>query len=209
MIPLYTPKKVKKKRVKQSIVISPSNGEVASYRNFISGHSPRAISYGYPEGMNLLFSEEHCNVQQMWKESFMDGGLHWTGRGIGTTQPLGEQAVLLNTSDAPSLMIGGKECAVKLWKIQLDDKRRPTFYYRAEGHPAVYLQDYYEPYADKSGFMRTVTLVGEGVTQVKLPVKQKPAALPQVSCTQLAGDHLSYELDVLALGQSFNFQYKW
>lgn len=119
-------------------------GETARiYRNFIKGTSARSIGVGYPGGINLSYNADSLGVSQAWLGNFIDAGLHWTGRGIGSQDPAGQR--VLDLGNEPALAIldrGRKESWPKKWQrrlkprfrgYRLDEKRRPEFCSTAAG----------------------------------------------------------------------------
>lgn len=204
------PEKPKGKRKKPKpvvIALAPEGGEAVSFRNFIGGMDKRSIAYGYPEGLNLSYSQDLANVQSMWKGDFIDAGPRWTGR--GNKFLINSQESDLNITNGITVKINGSDTPVEHWKIELDERRYPTFYSRVVGHPNVILQDRYDPIADGSGFRRQLQISGEGVTHVTIPVKSTAEGQPTVSCMQQAGAHTTYSLETATAGLSYIFDYKW
>ncbi len=84
-----------------SIPIEPTGGRPAIYRNFIAGTTPRAICFGFPGGLNLAYSADNLAPELIWTGAFMDGGLHWTDRGMGNqVPPAGDDVIRLSKSRA-------------------------------------------------------------------------------------------------------------
>ncbi|BCX46661.1 hypothetical protein HAHE_05690 [Haloferula helveola] len=96
--------KAKQKNNKKwpDIPITPTSGHTATYRNFIEGTTPRAIGFGFPQGVNLAYSADHLAPELVWTGAFMDGGRHWTNRGQGNQPPAGESLLKLTGSPAYS-----------------------------------------------------------------------------------------------------------
>ncbi len=103
-----------------SYPIEPTDGRTAIYRNFIAGTTPRAIGFGFPGGMNLAWSADHLAPELIWTGAFMDGGRHWTDRGMGPQRPAGENVVTLSGSPA----FGGDG---RFRGYKLDSAGNPTF----------------------------------------------------------------------------------
>jgi len=80
-----------------SIPLIPSEGKTVIYRNFIEGTTPRAIGFGFPGGLNLVYSADHLAPEMIWSGNFMDAGRHWTNRGQGKQSPSGEQVSKLTS----------------------------------------------------------------------------------------------------------------
>lgn len=119
-----------------------ANDEARIYRNFIKGATARAIGVGYPENVNLAFSADELGVGLAWIGDFIDAGLHWTGRGQGSQSPAGQRVVTLGVGPSYALMPGGLTPWPKVWQPELkarfrgynlDEKRRPEFYYEVGG----------------------------------------------------------------------------
>lgn len=96
-----------------NIPVIPDAGEAAVYRNFIEGTTPRAIGIGLPGGINLAWSADHFAPELVWTGRFMDGGRHWTDRGVGNEPPAGERIVKL--ANAPALATAAEAEAGERW----------------------------------------------------------------------------------------------
>jgi hypothetical protein len=83
-----------------NIPVQPLGGQVAIYRNFIAGTTPRAIGIGFPAGVNLAWSADNFAPELVWHGLFMDGGRHWTDRGAGDEPPAGEDVTRLSNAPA-------------------------------------------------------------------------------------------------------------
>lgn len=94
-------KTAKPAKERVSIPIQPADGVAATYRNFIAGTTPRAIGFGFPNGLNLAYSAENVAAELFWTGKFMDGGRHWIDRGNGDEPPAGSRLVKL--SDGPGV----------------------------------------------------------------------------------------------------------
>ena len=105
---------------RQAILIAPTAGRPAIYRNFITGTTARAIGFGFEGGVNFAYSADHLAPELVWTGDFMDGSHHWTDRGVGNEAPAGENVFKLNQSRAlPS--------HARFRGYQLDPAGNPTF----------------------------------------------------------------------------------
>ncbi len=77
------------------IPLSPTADKTAIYRNFIGGTTPRAIGFGFPGGVNLVYSADNLAPELVWAGDFMDAGRHWTNRGQGDQPPSSEKVITL------------------------------------------------------------------------------------------------------------------
>jgi mono/diheme cytochrome c family protein len=118
-----------------NIPIQPGAGRTAVYRNFIAGTTARAIGFGFPGGINIAYSADHHAPELIWSGDFMNGGRHWTNRGIGAEPPAGGNITNLGKSPAlpPGARFGG---------YQLDAQGNPTFIVRLAGQT---LRDSWKP----------------------------------------------------------------
>ena len=103
-----------------SIPITPTAERAAIYRNFIKGTTSRSIGIGFPGGVNFAYSADHMAPELVWKGDFIDGGLHWTNRGVGAQSPAGKDVVKLTSG--PALPEGSR-----FRGYQLDAAGNPTF----------------------------------------------------------------------------------
>ena len=114
------------------------------YRNFIKGAGPRAIGVGYPESVNLAFDADNCRMALIWQENFMDGSLHWFGRGKGYQPPLGVKVRELPNSigffdgdisawPTSTDKESARELGMQFKGYSFDEERRPTFLYEFKG----------------------------------------------------------------------------
>jgi len=92
------------------------------YRNFIGGTTPRAIGVGFPGGVNLAWSADHHAPELIWRGLFMDGGRHWTDRGVGPEPPAGDDVV--KSSNAPAFAKRAESSARWPDKLELDVRFR-------------------------------------------------------------------------------------
>ncbi len=78
-----------------SIPLIPTGGKTVIYRNFIEGTTPRGIGFGFPGGLNLVYSADNLAPELVWRGDFMDAGRHWTNRGQGNQPPSGTDVIKL------------------------------------------------------------------------------------------------------------------
>lgn len=78
-----------------SIPLFPSGDQTVMYRNFIEGTTPRGIGFGFPGGVNLVYSADNLAPELVWRGDFMDAGRHWTNRGQGNQAPSGTNVIKL------------------------------------------------------------------------------------------------------------------
>jgi mono/diheme cytochrome c family protein len=144
---------------RKPILIQPSEGRPAIYRNFISGTTPRAIGFGFPGGVNLAYSADHLGPELMWTGNFMDGAHHWTDRGVGNEPPAGEAIITLAKSSA--LPKGSRFRGYKL-----DATGNPTF--SVQIGEQVLLDSWR---AESKALVRTLKLSGNGNLPILLGEK--------------------------------------
>jgi len=156
--PLYKP-----------IPLEAPGSEAFIYRNFIQGVSHRAIAVGYPGGKSIAFSQDDCSLAMIWKSGFLDGGLHWTGRGKGETAPMGEGVVNFVSGKAFGL-------EVNFLRMEHDEKRFPTFIYQAGDH---LISDRPEPL--ENGIKRVIHI--ESKTNDTLTFRYHPTAANSLNIT--------------------------
>ncbi len=136
-------------------------GEAVMYRNFIKDAGPRAIGVGYPEDVNLAFDANQQRLALLWQGKFMDGSLHWEGRGVGYQGPLGDKTIklpegatwaILSSADASwpkPVEKNTVDPAFKFLGYQLDEVRRPTFSYELKQLPqGILITDFPRGQAD-------------------------------------------------------------
>lgn len=105
---------------KPSLMLEPTEGRAAIYRNFIQGTSARGIGIGLPGGVNFAYSADRLAPELIWQGAFIDAGRHWTERGQGYQAPAGDHVVTLTNAAAyaqPAKFLGYK----------LDKAGNPTF----------------------------------------------------------------------------------
>jgi hypothetical protein len=142
--------------IAQMMELKPEQ-EPIIYRNFIEGLSPRGIAVGYPEKANLAWDANDLCLKLIWHDRFIDGSLHWTGRGIGKQSPLGDHILHLEPTipfarlasrDAPWPTKSPREQSnYKFLGYRLNEKGEPTFEYAA---PFGEVTDFPSPVAKNS-----------------------------------------------------------
>jgi mono/diheme cytochrome c family protein len=122
---------------RESIPLVPVK-EAIIYRNFIEGSGPRAIGVGYPEKAHLTFDANDLCLSMIWQGDFIDAARHWTDRGSGYQQPLGDNLVklpagvsfaVLAKDDEPWPTRHAKELGYHFRGYRLTPDDRPTFRY--------------------------------------------------------------------------------
>lgn len=190
-----------------SIPIRPAENRTAIYRNFIAGTTPRAIGFGFPGGVNLAWSADHFAPELVWTGAFMDGGHHWTDRGVGNEPPAGDSVVKLSASKA--LPDGAR-----FRGYQLDPAGNPTFSTQV-GNQIVL--DAWQ--SSENTLVRKLTLNG-GTTPVdlliaeKTEISSKKDGVYQIGGTLLlSGAALTVDGDRLTLklspGKPVTLSYGW
>ena len=132
-----------------NIPLSPTENKTVIYRNWISGTTPRAIGFGFPGGVNLVYSADHLAPELVWTGEFIDAGRHWTNRGTGNQDPSADKILKLTTKRFfPS--------EAKFKGYSLDPSGNPTF--KLAIGPAL-LDDAWKP-GETGTLIRTLTLTG-------------------------------------------------
>ena len=167
-----------------SIPVMPHGGVAAVYRNFIAGTTPRAIGFGFPNGLNLAYSADNLAAELMWTGKFMDGGHHWTDRGKGNEPPAGNNVVKVSDGQAVALASGkpgevtryvsandGKfkaiQVAAEFKGYDLDAAGNPTF--RSAGSGATITDAWVPGGSDaKPVLTRTLKAAGEQAVTIVL-----------------------------------------
>lgn len=151
------------------IEVKPTDRPVI-YRNFIEGLSERGIAVGYPEEANLAWDADRLNLTLIWHGKFIDGSLHWTGRGQGRQRPLGHNVrqlenvvpiAVLQSEDQPWPGHDVRARGYQFSGYQLDPQGRPTFRYRTrdfsvEDRPIPIIID------DYPALRRTISISADG-----------------------------------------------
>ena len=147
------------------------------YRNFFNGSSPRGIAVGYPEEINLIWDAENMSLTTAWKNGFIDAAKHWTGRGVGNQDPLGDALIQIDRK-TPVAILADPTAAwpddvrkigdYRFLGYRLDKQGQPTFRYRVG---KITVEEKPEPMpreASTSVLQRSFQLSGEGTATVLL-----------------------------------------
>jgi mono/diheme cytochrome c family protein len=141
-----------------TIQLVPEAGKTVIYRNFIAGSTPRAIGFGFPGGLNLVYSADHLAPEIVWSGEFMDAGRHWTGRGQGNQPPSAPEVIkLTNERFLPS--------EARFKGYSLDPAGNPTFTIQIGEQ---LLSDAWKP-GENGTLLRTLTLTG-GTSGLEIPI---------------------------------------
>ncbi len=168
-------------KARLSIPIAAQNGYTASYRNFIAGTTPRGIGFGFPNGLNIVYSGDNLGAELIWNGKFMDAARHWTNRGEGNEPPAGENVLKLTGVAAVSSAVaasgehviyqGGKAPFRKIPVVaefkgyELDKSGNPTFKVVGEGFAFT---DAWVPAEDHGKASLTRTIKASGNTPVTI-----------------------------------------
>ncbi|MEY3394351.1 MAG: hypothetical protein RL346_587 [Verrucomicrobiota bacterium] len=139
-----------------SIPLIPTDGKTVIYRNFIAGTTPRAIGFGFPGGLNLVYSADNLAPELLWSGDFMDAGRHWTNRGQGNQPPSGSNIIKL--SDKRFL-----PAEARFKGYSLDSKGNPSF--KVSMSKATLTDSWKSD--DKGSLIRTLTL--DGGSEILIP----------------------------------------
>lgn len=156
---------------KASIPLVPEK-EAIIYRNFVQGAGARAIAVGYPEKAHLAFDANQLRIALIWQGDFIDAARHWTDRGVGFEQPMGDNVVALHAGvpfavlekeDAAWPTKTAKELGYHFKGYKLAKDERPTFLYECAG---VKIEDFPNAVASKPtpSMKRTLTVTAEKPT---------------------------------------------
>jgi len=157
------------------IALTPKDGKAVIYRNFIQGCTPRGIGFGFPGGVNMVYSADNLAPELVWAGGFIDAGLHWRDRGKGFQKPMSDQVIsLTNQRILPP--------AARFKGYSLDPKGNPTFHVRIDGQ---LLKDAFAPGPDGT-LVRTLTLTG-GTSVVEIPLGDNPSVTPGKSVSLTPG----------------------
>lgn len=184
------------------IDLTPQGSEAVMYRNFVQNTSPSNIAVGYPGGINLAFSQDHCQLELLWKGSFVSGGRHWTARGQGAVAPLGKNVISLIKTQSKTT---GQE-RYQFQKIDLDAKRYPTFTYKNSG---LVIQD--RPNPMPNGLERTFTITASEA-QPDFALRLLQAKRPKLDLTSeqaQTSDGLTFKMPLKAGANTYTFQYRF
>jgi hypothetical protein len=150
---------------KAFIPLTPTDSAII-YRNFIQGAGTRAIAVGYPEKVHLAFDANDLRLALLWQGDFIDAARHWTDRGSGFGEPLGDNVLhlpagvafaLLANDDAHWPAGGAKALGQRFRGYRLTKDDRPTFLYQVGD---VLVEDFFQPVvtAKEHTLKRTLTL---------------------------------------------------
>lgn len=157
------------------IPLAAQGGYTASYRNFIGGTTPRAIGFGFANGLNIVYSGDNLGAELIWNGKFMDAARHWTDRGQGNEAPAGENVLKLSGVTAVSgpvapsgehVIYQGAKAPFQAIPVvaefkgyTLDKNGNPTFNVVGEGFAFT---DAWVPATDngKTSLTRTITAAG-------------------------------------------------
>ena len=158
-----------------SLILTPMDGKTAIYRNFIEGSSPRGIGFGFPVGVNLVYSADNLAPELLWAGTFIDAGRHWTDRGQGFQPPLAEEVVKLTNQRflPPTARFKG---------YSLDAKGNPTFHIELDRQ---LLSDGFAP-GTTGTLVRTLKLSG-GTSVLEIPLGDNPLVTPKKSISLAPG----------------------
>ncbi len=142
---------------KPSILLIPTDGKTVIYRNFIQGTTSRGIGFGFPGGLNLVYSADNLATELIWSGDFMDASRHWINRGQGNQPPSGENVIkLTNSRFLPA--------EARFKGYSLDKQGNPTF--KVSIGKQV-LSDAWKPGKDGT-LLRTLTLTGGSELNITL-----------------------------------------
>jgi cytochrome c2 len=153
------------------IPLEPATSAIL-YRNFITGAGTRAIGVGYPEKAHLAFDANEMRLALLWQGAFIDAARHWTDRGAGFQEPLGDSILalhhgvgfaVLDKPDEPWPTMAPKKIGYRFLGYKLTSDDRPTFLYSYAG---VKVEDFPNPYVVGKDvhLLRTLTLSTEKPT---------------------------------------------
>ncbi|MEE8167027.1 MAG: PA14 domain-containing protein, partial [Myxococcota bacterium] len=123
------------RRPRMEIVVGD---EAVMLRRSAQDTGKRAISVGYPLGVNLTFDSESVSLNQIWWGKFVDPGGVWTGQGSGSARIMSRDRVRLGKGPAfaeladettPWPTQTSRALGLRFRGYELDEQRRPTFQY--------------------------------------------------------------------------------
>ncbi len=151
----------KSKQSSPTISLHSQEEKTVIYRNFMKGTTARAIGFGFPGGLNLVYSADHLAPELIWTGGFMEVSRHWTNSSEGSQAPAENDVTrLTSTKFLPD--------AARFKGYKLDSAGNPTFTVQIATQT---LTDSWKPGAGRS-LKRTLTLSGEG-SSVEIPVHEK------------------------------------
>lgn len=89
-------------RIWEPNIIKATQGRPRIYRNFINGLGARSIAVSFLEGVNYGYDVTTASLGLIWSGDFIDAGQHWSRRGKGFTEPLGDD--LIRLGNPPSIV---------------------------------------------------------------------------------------------------------
>lgn len=165
--------------------------EALVFRTFLRGRPSRSIAVAYPGKVNISWSADSMNLDQVWRGDFVNAASNWNSRGGGshiagkdTVAPTGGMALqVLSSKTEPWIDYSletsryekdkGPEDAQELISYgiphpdyefkgyDLDAKRYPTFRYTFKG---VVVEDHYRPAkADGIEALQRILTIGDGL----------------------------------------------
>jgi len=153
---LSSAKVVSKQKPKINLIeLKPEGNRAVHYRNFIAGTGNRSFSVGYPGGMNLVFNQENCGLELLWRGRFFDAGPRWNNRGTVRSFPLTAQVYHLQKGSP----FPGQAFSFK--GMELDERAYPTFHYHVGN---LNVRDRPEP--NDKGIVRTLSIKSEGANEL-------------------------------------------
>jgi mono/diheme cytochrome c family protein len=167
------------------IVLKPTDGKTAIYRNFIKGVSARAIGFGFPGQVNLAYSADHLGPELVWAGEFIDASRHWTNRGNGFQPPMSKKPHKLTTTRL-------FPAAAKFRGYTLDKVGNPTFHIQFN---EMKIKDEWKPGKGKS-LVRTMTMTG-GAGPLEISLGDSTITQPAGKVSLAAGKptEIIYQLD--------------
>lgn len=141
---------------RESIIIAPTGDRPVIYRNFIEGATARAISVGFPGGLNLAYSADYLAPALIWTGTFMDGAQKWIARGNDKSSPAGENIITLATART-------LPASARFKGYKLDSIGNPTFTIQIGQN---FLLDSWR--AESGAFIRTLSVLGKSL-DVQIP----------------------------------------
>ena len=181
----------------QMIELKPEGARAVHYRNFIAGTGNRSFSVGYPGGVNLVFNQENCGLELLWRGRFFDAGPRWNNRGTVRSFPLSAQVYHLQKGSP----FPGQAFSFK--GMELDENAYPTFHYRVGG---LTVRDRPEP--GEKGIARTLSIESGGASElVFVPISQLHVGLTLEGRGLTAREDGSYLLSLRKGANTFTFDY--
>ena len=187
----------KKKRRIEPIELKPEGSRAVHYRNFIAGTGNRSFSVGYPGGINLVFNQENCGLELLWRGRFFDAGPRWNGRGTVRSLPLSGQVYHLQKGSP----YPGQKFSFK--GMELDENAYPTFHYLVGD---LTVRD--RPQPEEKGMKRILSIESEGDSElVFAPLSQPVPGLALEGRGLTARQDGTFHLPLRKGDNSFTFHY--